>query len=240
MELTFEQIDGYWISEFEVNADFNLHIERDTEGRLDIYQRTAGGRYEYINDIGYLEKRLVYDYDFSALVYPKFIKIKSKVKPLICTITTDGEINELKYQEKTLEITSNGTTKVKADTGYNGLASVNVKVNVPTEGGGSGGNEEVGILYFNISNIPQDALLQVLIISFLVNIGNQIMPTPLFTYSAEGFIDNLIDAKNIAVVYGYSSQGRQVTESEVKSLLESLGAILITEEEFYHIPSVEV
>lgn len=46
MELTFEQIDGYWISEFEVSADFNLHIERDTEGRLDIYQRTAGGRYQ--------------------------------------------------------------------------------------------------------------------------------------------------------------------------------------------------
>ena len=137
MELTFEQIDGYWVSEFEVSADFNLHIERDTEGRLDIYQRTAGGRYEYINDIGYLEKRLVYDYDFSALVYPKWIKIKSKVKPLICTITTDGEVNELKYQEKSVEITSNGTTKVTPDTGYNGLAQVNVKVDVPTEGGGS-------------------------------------------------------------------------------------------------------
>ena len=29
MELTFERIDGYWISEFEVSADFNLHIERE-------------------------------------------------------------------------------------------------------------------------------------------------------------------------------------------------------------------
>ena len=81
---------------------------------------------------------MVYDYDFSALVYPKWIKIKSKVKPLVATITTDGEVNEVVYQAKDIEITSNGTTKVTADTGYTALGSVNVKVNVPTEGGGSG------------------------------------------------------------------------------------------------------
>lgn len=136
MEIQFTNINNLWVAEFEVTSDFNLHLERDTEGRLDIYQRTAGGDYEYIYDIGYLNKRTVYDNDFQALVYPKWIKIKSAVKPLIATITTDGEVNEVVYQAKDIEITSNGTTKVTADTGYTALGSVNVKVNVPSEGGG--------------------------------------------------------------------------------------------------------
>lgn len=140
MELNFERIDNLYVAEFEVASDFNLHIERDTEGRLDIYQRTAGGQYEYINDIGWLNRRLVYDYDFTALVYPKYIKIVTSVLPLVATITTDGEVNELKYQEKSVEITSNGTTKVTPDAGYNGLALVNVKVNV--EGGSGGGSTD--------------------------------------------------------------------------------------------------
>lgn len=38
-----------------------------------------------------------------------------------------------------MEITSNGTTKITPDTGYNGLAQVNVKVNVE---GGSGGSTD--------------------------------------------------------------------------------------------------
>lgn len=135
MEIEFTNIDNIWVAEFEVTSDFNLHIERNAEGRLDIYQRTAGGEYEHIHNTGYLNNKAVYDNDFQALVYPKWIKIKSAVKPLIATITTDGEVNEVVYQAKEIEITSNGTTKVTADTGYTALGSVNVKVNVPTEGG---------------------------------------------------------------------------------------------------------
>ena len=150
MELNFERIDNLYVAELEVTSDFNLHIERDTEGRLDIYQRTAGGQYEYINDIGWLNRRLVYDYDFTALVYPKYIKIVTSVLPLVATITTDGEVNELKYQEKSVEITSNGTTKVTADAGYNGLAQVKVKVNV--EGGSGGGSTDEGELKRNDVN----------------------------------------------------------------------------------------
>ena len=135
MEIEFTNIDNIWVAEFEVTSDFNLHIERNTEGRLDIYQRTAGGEYEHIHNTGYLNNKAVYDNDFQALVYPKWIKIKSAVKPIIATITTDGEVNEVVYQTKEIEITSNGTTYVTADTGYAALANVNVKVNVPTEGG---------------------------------------------------------------------------------------------------------
>lgn len=164
MEIQFTNIDNLWVAEFEVTKDFNLHLERDTEGRLDIYQRTAGGDYEYIYDIGYLNRRTVYDNDFQALVYPKWIKIKSAVKPLVATITTDGEVNEVVYQAKDIEITSNGTTKVTADTGYTALGSVNVKVNVPSEGGG-----ESNIEYFRYNSDIEKSLSTFAIAAKLIN-----------------------------------------------------------------------
>ena len=90
MEIQFTNIDNLWVAEFEVTSDFNLHIERDTDGRLDIYQRTAGAEYENIYDIGYLNKRTVYDNDFQALIYPKWIKVKSAVKPIVAVVTVNA------------------------------------------------------------------------------------------------------------------------------------------------------
>ena len=137
MDLNFELQGGYFISEFEVTSDFNLHIEKDPIGEFLVYQRTAGGQYDLIQNFKKDKGNdSIIDYDFQALVYPKWIKIKSSVKPIVAAITTDGEINEVVYQAKNIEITSNGTTKITADTGYTALSSVNVKVNVPTEGGG--------------------------------------------------------------------------------------------------------
>lgn len=144
MELTFEKIGDWYISEFEVTSDFNLHIEKEPKGDFYLYQRTSSsGQYDIIEDFGYKKGGdNVIDLDFQALVYPKWIKIKSAVKPLVATITTDGEVNEVVYQAKDIEITSNGTTKVTTDAGYAALSSVNVKVNVP-QSGGSGGNKIV-------------------------------------------------------------------------------------------------
>ena len=139
MELTFEKQDRFYVSEFQITSDANIHIEKST-GKLEFFQRTLGaGDYAEVKDFDtsdYDSDKII-DIDLQSLVYPKWIKIKSAVKPLIATITTDGEVNEVVYQAKEVEITSNGTTKVTADTGYTALASVNVKVNVPTEGGGS-------------------------------------------------------------------------------------------------------
>ena len=52
MEITFEKIEQYWgkdaayVSEFEVTADFNLHIERKKGGRFLVYQKSvADGEY---------------------------------------------------------------------------------------------------------------------------------------------------------------------------------------------------
>ena len=87
MDLIFSNDNGIWVAEFEATSDFNLHIERDTEGRLDIYQKTAGSKYELVYETGYLYNRLVYDFDFTALVYPKQIKIKTKVRPQVAVVT---------------------------------------------------------------------------------------------------------------------------------------------------------
>lgn len=151
MELNFTKVDNLWVAEFSVSGEFNLHLERNEGGQLNISQRTAGSNYEHIEDAHQLDSRLIFDADFQALIYPKWIKIKSAVKPLVATITTDGEVNEVVYQAKDIEITSNGTTKVTADTGYTALASVNVKVNVPTEGGGGSGGDSM--IYVDIRNV---------------------------------------------------------------------------------------
>ena len=87
MDLEFNKVDKLWIAEFNVSDDFNLHIERDTEGRLEILQRTAGTKYEIISSTGWLDKRLVYDQDFTGVVYPKTIMIKSFVKPQVAIVT---------------------------------------------------------------------------------------------------------------------------------------------------------
>lgn len=87
MDLNFSNDNGLWVAEFEATGVFNLHIERDTEGRLDIYQKTAGTKYEPVYKTGYLYNRLVYDFDFSALVYPKMIQIKTKVRPQVAVVT---------------------------------------------------------------------------------------------------------------------------------------------------------
>ena len=242
MEIEFTNIDNIWVAEFEVTSDFNLHIERNAEGRLDIYQRTAGGEYEHIHNTGYLNNKAVYDNDFQALVYPKWIKIKSAVKPLIATITTDGEVNEVVYQAKEIEITSNGTTKVTADTGYTALGSVNVKVNVPQSGGG-----ESTLEYIDVRNIDSDLKFGLINSSSLVKIfeGNYtyIWPT---LFSKNDFGEALYEYTT-AIAIDFSSKvawsdDEFITIKELISrdnglplnVFDSLPRI--TKEEFYHIP----
>ena len=80
MDLKFEEINNWFVSEFEVTQDFNIHIEKEA-GSILFYQRTAGSEYDIIHDLGHHKgNERIIDVDFSALVYPKFIKIKSKQK----------------------------------------------------------------------------------------------------------------------------------------------------------------
>lgn len=87
MELEFLFLDGWWVSEFSATSDFNLHIEKD-KGDIYLYQRTSGQEFDFIQDFGFKKGGdNVIDVDFTALVYPKQIKIKSKVKPTVAELT---------------------------------------------------------------------------------------------------------------------------------------------------------
>ena len=91
MELTFVQsslIESAWEAEFQVTGDFNLHVERVRGGLFLVYQRTTeSGDYGLVDDFGKKDGVACIDYDFSALVYPKWIKIVSKSKPSVAVVT---------------------------------------------------------------------------------------------------------------------------------------------------------
>lgn len=142
MELTFVKNEkaGSYVAEFEVTADFNLHIEREKGGRILFYQKSQGaGGWAHIDDMGWQDGKPSIDYDFTALVYPKMIKIVSESEPTYAAVATDGEVTEIKSQSKEIEVTANGTTVVEPDAGFAYLNKVSVKTNV--EGQGGGGSE---------------------------------------------------------------------------------------------------
>lgn len=93
-----------YVAEVVVNADFNIHLERVSNGGLKIYQkngeyaeavdgRTATERgFDMVavpNIIPY-NSGIIFDYDFSALVYPKTIRIENGSEVLSGTVTESG------------------------------------------------------------------------------------------------------------------------------------------------------
>ena len=248
MNLHFERRNGYFISEFEVTNDFNLHIEKDPTGQFLVYQRTAGGAYDLVADFGKNKgDDPIIDYDFSALVYPKYIQIKSSVNPAIATITTDGEVNELIYQEKSINITSNGAVAISADAGYNGLASVNVKVNVPQsgEGGGESGSTMEYLDVSGQSNIGKHiiSIYATFVKGYADGVNGYATGVPLYSFGLMS--SNMFDSISaIAIDFSYVvkwKQGDSITSMTIgESLIKSgitqadIDAVpRITKEEFY-------
>lgn len=87
MELIFNKIGNKYVSEFVVTSDFNLHIERPEGGIINVYQRTSSeGEYAIIDEFDAGGKS-VFDIDFTALVYPKWIKIVSEKEPKVGVVT---------------------------------------------------------------------------------------------------------------------------------------------------------
>jgi hypothetical protein len=87
MELSFVKEGGKYSAEFEVTADFNLHIERDDNGFLFVQQRTASsGQYDSIQGANFTPSDLVIDIDFVGAVYPKWIKIVSEAEPTMAVV----------------------------------------------------------------------------------------------------------------------------------------------------------
>lgn len=88
MELSFTKEGGRHSVEFQATADFNLHIERDTNGFLFVQQRTASsGQYDSIQGANFTHSDRVVDIDFVGAVYPKWIKIVSESEPTMAVVT---------------------------------------------------------------------------------------------------------------------------------------------------------
>lgn len=89
MEINFTKDGNGFVSEFEATGDFNLHIEGVPEGSISVYQRgTSYGSYAYVKgSTPYPSAGNVFDYDFSALVYPKYIKVICSTKPTMAVVT---------------------------------------------------------------------------------------------------------------------------------------------------------
>lgn len=93
LKLEFTEVSkGLWVAEFVATANFNLHIEREKRGSLVVSQRgTDSGEYSTSFVKGEYEGSAIFDSDFGALVYPKWIKIESGSKVVSCTVTQAEE-----------------------------------------------------------------------------------------------------------------------------------------------------
>lgn len=244
MELNFikNEATRYWECEFEATADFNLHIEGVPEGKVWIYQRTtASGEHAYIKEATpYPSLVDVYDFDFTALIYPKFVKVVCGTEPTYAEVVSNGEITELKYQEKSVEVTANGNTEVIPDAGFAGLTKVNVSVNVPQSGGGESGGGST-MEYWDISGEPAGFPKQCLVgLSILVKMGdNAIAPPGMSAIESSEYINMFNGAKAICIDPSLSviTSGQSLTISMVLSMygIDFASLPRITEEEFYNL-----
>lgn len=255
MDITFNKVGELWEAEFEVTADFAIHLERDKVGVFRIYQRTAGSKYALVDEVDKVYTRNVgtVDYECPSLIYPKFIKVVSGIEPTLAEIVTDGEVTEIKSQSKVVEITNNGTTEVIPDSGFAYLSKVNIKTNVPQSGEGEGGGSAMEYFAYDKNNLAL-SLLRVFsaiqkgqIVVEAENI-NELCILPGIVASTMG---NMADSFTlIAIAIDWSQRARNpIAGSSVVPLLDfiietSNGAVTkediaalprITEEEFYNI-----
>lgn len=263
MTLTFTQSSDQsfggvpaYEAEFEVTGNFAIHIERTRgDAALILKQRTGGGKYALVDDFNYAKsKGEVLDYEASVTI-PKFIKIVSEVEPTLAEIVTDGEVTEIKAQAKEIEVTTNGTTEVIPDSGFAYLSKVNIKTNVPQNGGGSGEGEGGGstgggsIEYIDVRSMDEGEKILLSTLAFAFNgaikIGTNIVNViyPFGSFGTTGITLSLPELKFIAIDFGFKMTSPDGTQSIKDSLIEQYNyteediAALprITEEEFYNL-----
>lgn len=95
-DLNFTGNEGKYVAEVKVTADFNLHIEREGSGFWNVSVRTTeDGAYDSVKGASFNYADPVVDCDFTGVIYPKYIKIVSKVQPTKAVITSAGEVTEM-------------------------------------------------------------------------------------------------------------------------------------------------
>ena len=96
MELTFLQDGNKWVTEFEANADFNLHIEKGA-GSLSVSQTSVpGGKYDNVPSLRMSHEDATLDKDVTALLYPKTIRIDAYTKEApYAVISSEGDVVDI-------------------------------------------------------------------------------------------------------------------------------------------------
>lgn len=219
-----------WVAEFEATADFNLHIERDKGGNLMLYQRTNGGGWDIVNDFANPRFGAI-DYDCAALIYPKFIKVVSEVEPTYAAVTSAGEVTEIKSQDKSVEVTSNGTIDVTPDAGFAYLNSVKVKTNVAQSG--EGGGSASSVEYIDVRNLDTGKQELITSAAILVKIeGGFIMASGIMAELGSAGRDMVEAIATIpSMLVKMPDMDNTITIGELIAGFSSIPRI--TEEEFY-------
>lgn len=236
MNIEFVKQGNAYVAEFKVEADFNLHIEKDKNGHITLYQRTSeGGKYALLEEFGYQDGKLVYESDAAGLIYPKYIKVVSAVLPTYAVVTSAGEVTEIKSQTKEIEVTANGTTEVTPDAGFSYLNSVKVKTNVPTSG--EGGGTASTWRYFDISKL--DSSMKPMVFPFIVKVPVENLIKFVTTdvnwadVTAFGVDDS---PKLYTTTTGIASWSQiMAAEGLTPEVMAQVGIVEITESEFYNI-----
>lgn len=243
-DIQFTKQGNTYVAEFEVNADFNLHIEKSRSGYLYMRQRSTSGKWDSVRNFQVAENDYIVDYDFTALVYPKQIRLVSEYAPTMCALTSDGDVIEIKSQSKEVEITQNGEMSVTPDDGFAYLSSVNVKTNVPQQGGGEsgGGTAESSMTYYNVpkSDLANPLVIYAQLCRFENSDGTNITP-PSSLMGALGNDFNPRDVTSVAIDLDLRLvvQNKMMTIRDFITLIEEgLNTLTqITKEEFYNLES---
>lgn len=96
MELTFLLDGNKWVTEFEANADFNLHIEKGA-GSLSVSQTSVpGGKYDNVPSLRMSPEDSALDKDVTALLYPKTIRIEAYTKEApYAVVSSEGDVVDI-------------------------------------------------------------------------------------------------------------------------------------------------
>lgn len=96
MELTFLKDGNKWVAEVEVNADFNLHIEKGA-GSLSVAQTSVpGGKYDNVPSLRMSPEDSALDKDVTALIYPKTIRIEAYTKEApYAVVSSEGDVLDI-------------------------------------------------------------------------------------------------------------------------------------------------
>lgn len=96
MELTFVHDGNKWVAEFEVNSDFNLHIEKGA-GSLSVLQTSvAGGKYDNVPSLHMSIEDATMDKDVTAILYPKTLLIEARTKEApYAVVSSEGDVVDI-------------------------------------------------------------------------------------------------------------------------------------------------